>query len=169
MPLAVAAIGMKIMSKPVLSRFGHRNVLVWNTVLLGCNMCLYYFIGPGTPLIFIVLLGLKQGLFMSLQFTAMNSLTYADVADVRASKATSIASTGQQMAISFGIAMASLVAAMFLQDIPQTAKLEYVNGLHSAFLILGAFTVLSSFTFRGLRPMDGSNVSQYVLKKEAVV
>lgn len=168
MPLAVAAIGMKIMSGPLLKRFGHRRVLIWNTVLLGINLMLYTFIGIGTPIMVIVLLSLTQGLFSSLQFTCMNSLTYADVRDERASQASSIAGTAQQLALSFGVATASLVAALFLQDVLQTDHARYIAGLHHTFLVLGAFTILSSFIFGRLHVRDGLNVSQHVLRKEAV-
>ncbi len=168
MPLAVAAIGMKIMSGPLLKRFGHKRVLIWNTVLLGANMMLYTFIGIGTPVTLIVLLSLTQGLFSSLQFTCMNSLTFADVKDEHASQASSIAGTAQQMALSFGVAFASLVAALFLQDVAQADHLLYIAGLHRTFLVLGGFTIVSSFTFARLHLRDGVNVSQFVLRKEAM-
>jgi EmrB/QacA subfamily drug resistance transporter len=167
-PLAVAAIGMKILSGPLLKRLGHRRVLIWNTVLLGANLMLYTFIGIGTPVVVIVLLSLTQGLFSSLQFTSMNSLTYADVRDDQASHASSIGSTAQQMALSFGVASASLVAALFLSGVAQADSPRYIDGLHSTFLLLGGFTILSALIFRRLHPRDGSNVSQHVLRKEAV-
>ncbi len=162
MPLAVAAIGMKIMSQRLLARFGHRQVLLWNTWLLGINIMLYSFVDAGTAVIIIVLLSLLQGLFSSLQFTSMNSLVYADVDDSRASEASSIASTAQQLALSFGVASASLVAGIFLSGIPQTDHVAYINGLHRTFLVLGAFTIISSLLFRGLQRGDGGNVSHYV-------
>jgi MFS family permease len=168
MPLAVAAIGMKIMSRPLLKRFGHKRVLIWNTVLLGANMMLYTFIGIGTPVTLIVLLSLTQGLFSSLQFTCMNSLTFADVKDEHASQASSIAGTAQQMALSFGVASASLVAALFLGGVVQADHVRYIAGLHHTFLVLGGFTIVSSFTFARLHLRDGVNVSQFVLRKEAV-
>lgn len=168
MPLAVAAIGMKIMSRPLLKRYGHKRVLIWNTVLLGVNMMLYTFIGIGTPVALIVLLSLTQGLFSSLQFTCMNSLTFADVKDEHASQASSIAGTAQQMALSFGVAFASLVAALFLQGVAQADHLRYITGLHRTFLVLGGFTIVSSFTFARLHLRDGVNVSQFVLRKEAM-
>jgi EmrB/QacA subfamily drug resistance transporter len=161
-PLAVAAMGMKIMSRPILARFGHRQVLLWNTWLLGGTIMLYALVDARTPVVLIVLLSLMQGFFSSLQFTSMNSLVYADVDDGRASEASSIASTAQQLAISFGVATASLVAAIFLTNIPQSDQFAYIGGLHRTFVVLGAFTILSGLMFRSLRPTDGSNVSHYV-------
>ncbi|HMC96359.1 MAG TPA: MFS transporter, partial [Flavobacteriales bacterium] len=168
MPLALGAIGMKIMSGALLERFGHRKVLIWNTALLGVNIALFFVVGIGTPAWLIAAMSLTQGVFSSLQFTCMNSLNFADIIDTDASKATSIASTAQQMALSFAVAAASLVAALFLGNVPQSDTTAYIAGLHDTFLVLGLFTVLSSFTFHGLRALDGNNVSKYMLRREAV-
>lgn len=167
-PQAVGAMAMKVMSKRLLAHYGHRTILVWNTVLLGGNIMLFHFIGPGTPVWCILLLSLVQGLVSSLQFTSMNTLVYADVSDTDASKASSIAGTAQQMALSFGVAVGSLVAAVFLFGVSEADKVRYVAGLHGTFLVLGAFTVLSSAMFHGLRPEDGENVSHHTLRREAV-
>jgi len=86
-PQALAAMGMKIISRPVLKRFGHRTILLTNTVLLGLTMMTFTQIDRGAPLLAILGLSLAQGFFASLQFTSMNSLVYADVDDRDASKA----------------------------------------------------------------------------------
>jgi EmrB/QacA subfamily drug resistance transporter len=161
MPQAVSAIGMKVMSKPLLARFGHRSVLIVNTVLLGLTMTIFTQIGPGTPVWSILILSFGQGFFSSIQFSSMNSLTYADVADREASKASSIASTAQQMSLSFGVASASLITAWFLGHVDQTNPMQVVPALHKAFCAMGVMTIFSSLTFWGLLPDDGANVSNY--------
>jgi hypothetical protein len=70
-----------------------------------------------------------------------------------------IASTMQQMAISFGIATASLATAGFIPDRFHTSAPEVIQGIHKAFLALGGLTVLSSFVFRELKNNDGNTVS----------
>ena len=159
MPTAAAAMLMKVSSRPLLARFGHRTILIANTVLIGIVLLLFTRIGPGSPLWAILGLGLCQGFFMSLQFTSMNSLTYADVTDPDASKASSIASTGQQMSLSFGVASASLVAGWYLRGLNQSNPAEMVPALHKAFVTMGLLTIASSATFWGLRRNDGNNVS----------
>jgi hypothetical protein len=91
----------------------------------------------------------------------MNTLTYADVADRDASKASSIASTAQQMSLSFGVASASLITAWFLGHVDQRNPAEAVPALHKAFCAMGVMTVISSLTFWGLRAGDGANVSNH--------
>jgi EmrB/QacA subfamily drug resistance transporter len=161
MPQAAAAIGMKLMSKPLLARFGHRAILRVNTVMMGALIMVFGLVGPGTPVWAILLLSLSQGLASSLQFTSMNSLVYADVTDENASKASSIASTAQQLALSFGVALGSVVAQWFLQGVPPADRTGFIQALHHAFVALGTITVLSSISFSGLRADDGANVSRH--------
>ncbi len=159
MPTAAAAMLMKLASRPLLARFGHRTILIANTLFIGVVVLLFSLIGPGASVWAILSLSLCQGFFMSLQFTSMNSLAYADVADRDASKASSIASTGQQLALSFGVAFASLVAGWFLRGLDQTNPAEVVPALHRAFITMGILTMISSVTFWGLHDSDGNNVS----------
>ncbi|MGC4073075.1 MAG: DHA2 family efflux MFS transporter permease subunit [Nibricoccus sp.] len=161
MPTAAAAITMKLASRRILARFGYRTILASNTILLGANMMLFSLITAETPVVLILLLSFTQGFFASLQFTSMNSLVYADIDDRDASKAGSIASTAQQMSLSFGVATASLVASIFLGGITQADTALFVSGLHKAFLVLGGLTIISSIVFRGLLSEDGASVSQH--------
>jgi EmrB/QacA subfamily drug resistance transporter len=158
-PQALAAMGMKLISRGVMKRLGHRTVLIGNTVLLGLTMMCFTQINPGALFGVILALGFAQGFFASLQFTAMNSLVYADIDDRDASKAGSIASTAQQLSLSFGVAIGSLTAAWFLGHVDQTIPGETIPALHKAFLTLGAITIVSALTFLGLHPHDGNNIS----------
>jgi MFS family permease len=159
MPQAIAAITMKMLSRSILARFGHRQVLIINTVLFGATIFVFSLIGPGTPIWCILLLSFAQGFFSALQFTSMNSLVYADINDRDASMANSIASTAQMMALSFGVAFASLLAGWFIGQTPQTDTVKFISALHHSYLALGAVTILSSVMFWRLRANDGNNVS----------
>jgi EmrB/QacA subfamily drug resistance transporter len=160
MPMAAAAMGMKLIASRVLARHGYRKVLIVNTVMIGVTMSLYSWVEGDTPLLLIVLLSLAQGFFNSLQFTSMNSMAYADIETRDSSMASTIASSMQQMSMSFGLACGSLVTAWYLGDLPQTDRLAVGVALHHAFLTLGAVTSLSSLTFWALRPRDGESVSR---------
>jgi hypothetical protein len=133
--------------------------LISNTLILGLLIALFATIGVGTPAWLIVAQAFVFGFFTSLQYTSMNTLVYADVTEEQASSASTIASTMQQMAISFGIATASLATAFFIPDHFHTSAPEMIQGIHKAFLALSGLTVLSSFVFRELKINDGSNVS----------
>jgi hypothetical protein len=66
----------------------------------------------------------------------------------------------QQMAISFGVASASLVTAFFIPDRHTSNPLEFIHGVHRAFFVLGGMTLLSTIVFRELKKGDGDSVSQ---------
>jgi MFS family permease len=161
MPQAIAAMSLKPTMPRILARFGYRGVLISNTVILGLLILAFSTIGTGTPVWIIVLQALGFGFFSSLQYTSMNTLVYSDVTDQQASGASSIASTAQQMSISFGVALASLAAAFFIPDRFHSTAPEMIHGIHQAFLFLGGLTLLSTAIFRGLKSTDGNTVSRH--------
>ncbi len=160
MPQAVAAMSLKLTMPWILARFGYRAVLVSNTLLIGVQIFLFATIGKSTPVWLVVVELFCYGFFTSLQYTSMNTLTYAEITEEEASSASSIASTAQQMSISFGVASASLVTAFFLPDRYRSNPAQFIHGIHLAFFVLGGMTVLSTVVFRELRKGDGDAVSQ---------
>ncbi len=97
----------------------------------------------------------------------MNTLVYADVTEEETSSASSIASTMQQMSISFGVAAASLATAFFIPDRFHSNAPEMIHGIHKAFLVLGGLTLLSTIVFRELKSGDGDTVSQQTVVHHA--
>jgi MFS family permease len=160
MPSAAAAMGMKFISTRVLARFGYRHVLIVNTLLIGCTIAMYTLVGPGTPLYAIVAISLCLGFFNSLQFSSMNSIAYADIEGPDSSMASTIASSLQQLSMSFGLAFGSLVAGWYLGDLPQTNRVALTSALHHAFMTLAVLTALSSVTFWTLRRSDGEGLAK---------
>jgi len=161
MPQAVAAMSLKVTMPGILARFGYRAVLNSNTVILGLLILSFATIGVGTPVWLIVAQAFVFGFFSSLQYTSMNTLVYADVTEKDTSGASTIASTLQQLAISFGVASASLATAVFIPDRFRSNAPEMIHGIHQAFLVLGAWTILSTLVFRDLKAGDGAAVTHH--------
>jgi MFS family permease len=160
MPQAVAAMSMKVVMPRLLSTIGYRWVLISNTVVLGLLLLLFATIGLHTPVWMIVLQAFLYGAFTSLQYTSMNTLVYADTTDEESSAASSIASTMQQMSISFGVATAGLATAFFVAGNAQSNPVEMIHGIHKALFALGVLTIFSTIVFRSLKQGDGQAVSQ---------
>lgn len=161
-PQSLAAISFKMTMPPLLRRFGYRRVLLSNTLAIGGSIALYSLIGPGSSVLLIVTISAIFGYCSSLQFTSMNTLVYADIKEESTGMASTILSSVQQLAISFGVAGASLLTALFIPDRFHASPGELLRGLHLAFLILGALTVLSALLFRQLKPGDGDAMSMHV-------
>jgi MFS family permease len=167
-PQAIAAMSLKMTMPGILARFGYRGVLISNTVILGLLILLFSTIDVGTPVLFIVALAFSFGFFSSLQYTSMNTLVYADVTEEQTSGASSIASTTQQMSVSFGVATASLLTAFFIPDRFHMSAPQMIHGIHRAFFVLGGLTILSTVIFRELKSTDGDAASQHKIVQHAV-
>jgi hypothetical protein len=114
-------------------------------------------IGVRTPVWAIVLRAFFYGAFTSLQYTSMNTLVSADIEEKDASSASSIATTMQQMSISFGVA-AGLATALFVPG-TRSDPTEMIQGIHKALIAFGILTIVSTIAFRSLRSGDGDDVS----------
>ena len=156
-PQAAAALSTKFFMPRLLEKFGYRAILISNTVILGLMLMLFATVGRATPIWLILVQAFCYGALTSTQYTSMNTLAYADIAPGQASNASSIASTLQQLSISFGVAAAGLTTIVFLPDRNHVSSDQIITGLHEAFLALGAFTILSTIIFRRLKRADGAD------------
>jgi EmrB/QacA subfamily drug resistance transporter len=161
LPQALAAMSLKLTMPLILKRFGYRRVLITNTMALGLVIFLFSIIDAGTAVWAIVAMAFSFGFLSSLQYTSMNTLAYADVNERQASGASTIASTVQQLAVSFGVAAASLAAALFIPDRVHATAPEMIHGIHPALWVLGALTIVSTIVFNELKSGDGDSVSRH--------
>lgn len=155
---AVGAMFMKFTARPILARVGFRRVLVYNSVLSGGFFVVYGFFDPATPTLLITLLLLVGGFFRSLQFTALNALTFADVETQRMSRATSLSSTAQQVSLSMGVAVGAGLLHLTLA-IASRGDTPGPQDFWLAFTAIGVISAASSLVFLRLRPEDGAEVA----------
>jgi EmrB/QacA subfamily drug resistance transporter len=160
MPSAIGAMSSKFLNARVLRMFGFRTVLIANTMLVAVVIATYSIVSSATPVPMILALGLCLGFFNSLQFSSMNTMAYADVEGKDSSMASTLASSLQQLSMSFGLAVGSLVTGWYLSGLPQTDKALVTDALHHGFLTLAALTFVSSLAFWRLRAGDGESVSR---------
>jgi len=91
-----------------------------------------------------------------MQYTAMNTLIYNDLDIKHASMASSMASTAQYLAMSFGIALATLLMEALLQG---HAHEQYIVAFRWTVVLLGGITAIASRIFSRLpenRPLSGT-------------
>src|SRR6185436_14841777 len=99
---------------------------------------------------------LVGGFLRSLQFTALNALTYADTVRANTSNATTFYSVAQQFSLSAGVAVAA-----FVLEAVQAVRGEAVmaaDDFSVAFLIVAGIAMLSVFQFARLDADAGSSV-----------
>ncbi|MDD2876766.1 MAG: MFS transporter [Acidiphilium sp.] len=104
---AIGALAMKPLAQPILRRFGFRGSMVAFGLLSAVFTAACAAFRPSWPLLALDAVLLIGGVFRSLQFTAFNTIAYADVPRSRMSAATSFYATFQQITITLGISVAA--------------------------------------------------------------
>src|SRR5262249_8909852 len=154
---AVGAIGMKAMAAPIVRHYGFRRVLIINSVICSLFLAACASFTPSMPVAFIIALLFIGGFFRSLQFTSINAMAYADVEPARMSRATTLASVGQQLSISSGVAVGWLAVevAVHLSGHSAITAADFP----AAFLLVATISATSAFIFARLPPDAGSEMA----------
>ena len=154
-------LGMKTVTTPTLRRFGFRSVLVINGVIASVSIMACGAISPQTPQTLVVALMLIAGLSRSMQFTALNTLAFADIDAAQRSSAATLSSMLQQVAMLFGVAVAA--AILNLSQIARGGPTLDLVDFRIALLAIGAIGFVASFRFLVLPPAAGAEVSGHSL------
>ncbi|MDU6926417.1 multidrug transporter subunit MdtD [Franconibacter helveticus 513] len=153
-PTAVGSILAKSVVTKVLRGFGYRKTLVGITVFIGLMIAQFAVQSPGKEVWMLILPLFILGMAMSTQFTAMNTITLADLSDENASGGNSVLAVTQQLSISLGVA----VSAAVLRFYEGFENANTIEQFHYTFITMGVITVISAAVFMLLRPKDGNNL-----------
>lgn len=96
---------MKTVTTPVLRRFGFRPVLLVNGVANVATLAACALLTPSTPVWLIAAVLFVGGMTRSMQFTALNTIAFADVPQQRMAAANTLFSTAFQVAMGLGVAL----------------------------------------------------------------
>jgi EmrB/QacA subfamily drug resistance transporter len=156
-PMAITSMFGKSAVIKILNVYGYRKTLMINTYIIGILICVMAIPGINTSIYWFVPLVSLLGFFNSIQFTAMNTISIADLRDSQTSSGNSLVSVNQQIAIGFGIAFGLIVLKLFEGD-TQLIKGNVHNAFRYTFLVVGFLTILSGLVFRRLHFRDGENM-----------
>jgi len=155
---AFGSMFMRSLTSSVLRRFGFRTVLIYNAVFSSIAIAAYGAFFPGTPVWAMWLVVLLGGFFPALQFTALNSMIYAEIASRDVGRATSLGSVVQQMSLGLGVTVGGIV-------------LQIARALHGhthamwsdfwpSFVVVGLFSLGSIPITRKLSPNAGDEIAR---------
>ncbi|TVT72480.1 MAG: DHA2 family efflux MFS transporter permease subunit [Pseudomonas sp.] len=151
-PLALGAMAVKSLAKPIIDRLGYRRLLIGNTLLLGCLIASLATIDGQTPTwLLLVHLGLI-GMVNSMQFTAMNTVTLVGLSHADASSGNSLLSVVVQLSMSLGVATAGALLGGFTVDDAQGS--EVLRAFQLTFLCVGGMAMLAAALFLQLEHRD---------------
>jgi MFS family permease len=157
---SAGSMAMKFVAKPVLYRYGFRRVMIWNGLTGTIFLAAIAAFRPSWPIALIYGVLLVGGFFQSLQFTAYNTIAYADIPRAQMSAATSFYTTFQQLMLTLGIctAAAALAASLLVTGHAQPALDDY----SVAFLVVATVSLLASPACAQLPRDAGDELSGHV-------
>jgi EmrB/QacA subfamily drug resistance transporter len=155
--VAIGAMFMKAMTSWTLRRFGFRRVLVVNALLASAAIATPAFFTAATPHAVVFAVLLFGGCLRSLQFTALNAVTFADASREQMSQATGVSSMSQRLAQSLGVA----IGAYALEISARLQGHAEVNAASfwPAFAFIGLLSATSSLYHARLPANAGEEVS----------
>ncbi|MDH2913877.1 multidrug transporter subunit MdtD [Kosakonia sp. HypNH10] len=160
-PTALGSILAKSTVTQILRWFGYRKTLVGVTLFIGVMIAQFALQTQAMAIWMLVLPLFILGMAMSTQFTAMNTISLADLTDENASSGNSVLAVTQQLSISLGVAVSAAVLR-FYEGVDGTNTVEQ---FHYTFITMGAVTVVSALTFMLLKAKDGRNLIKERHKK----
>jgi EmrB/QacA subfamily drug resistance transporter len=152
-PVALGVFLVKPMSVQILRYLGYKRLLILNTILVSITLWSFCSINASSTIFGISFLTFLYGFLISMQYTGMNSLAYANVNENDMSAATSIMSTIQQLAQSFGVAVSAILISLF-----SSHHILSLQIFHETFFMLGLLTLLSGIIFLSLKKEDGEEL-----------
>lgn len=154
---AVGAMGMKTLAARIIRTFGFRNIMTINAVVSSVFLAACALFTPQTPLLLIMILLVVGGFFRSLQFTAINTVAYAEVEPAQMSRATTLVSVNQQLAISAGVAVGafSVETTVWLRHVSELSAGDFAP----AFVVVSVISVISTWFFYQMPDDAGHEIS----------
>jgi EmrB/QacA subfamily drug resistance transporter len=150
------AMFMKTQAATILRRFGYRRVLIFNAFLAAVFSAIPALFTDTTPALLITAIFFTGGLSRSLQFTSINTVSFADVPPDQLSRATSFSSVGQELSGAVGVSVAALglEIMMRMDGTTVTASAHFPP----VFILIAFISALSAFVFFGLAQDAGASL-----------
>ena len=154
---AAGAMGMKTLAARLIRTFGFRNLMTVNAVISSIFLGACALFTVTTPLLLIVIILVVGGFFRSLEFTAINTVAYAEVEPPQMSRATTLVSVNQQLAVSAGVAVGAFC-------VESTLWMRHMSELTAdvfapAFIVVALISAVSAWFFWQMPDDAGHEIS----------
>ncbi len=157
---AIGALTTKFFAKRVLVFAGFRTTLIIAALAGAALTFVNGLFTPATPYLVMAFLLLLAGFARSFFFTSVNALSFADIDDADASKATSMSAVLQQISLAMGVAVAGAILEI---ETTLTGSSLALRDFQIAFMIIGVFTLTAIIPFITMAKNAGASVSGHRL------
>jgi EmrB/QacA subfamily drug resistance transporter len=156
-------LSMKTITTPVLRHYGFRTVLIVNGIASAVLIASFALLSPGTPRVAMLAVLFLHGLSRSLQFTAINTLAFAELPKAAMSSATSMQAVVHQMSMGMGVAVGAVAlrAASAMREGRDTGPA--LADFHVAFVLVSLLALVAVADCFGLDRRAGAEVSGHAV------
>lgn len=150
-------LGLKPFTSAILRRFGFRNVLLINGVLVTFSLLACGFAAPDTNVALLVMILVFAGATRSMQLTSLSTVAFADITASERRAASGILSILQQAASAAGVACAAFSLSLFqvLDHSPGVGLAE----LHATFFIAAVIAAVAAVGYVRMPRTLGQEIS----------
>ncbi|KGT46697.1 MULTISPECIES: multidrug transporter subunit MdtD [unclassified Acinetobacter] len=143
-PTVLGSLASKPIIRKIIQRFGYRQVLLVNTLLVGMCIASFALTTADTPIWLRAMHFFAFGILNSLQFVSMNTLTLKDLSQQDASSGNSFLSMIMMLSMSIGVALAGTLVNMFSAYFgPEQLN----NAFHLSLICLGCINIIAAYIF----------------------
>ncbi|WP_217645772.1 MFS transporter [Pseudoxanthomonas sp. GM95] len=136
-------LAMKPGTTWIMQRFGFRTVLVANGLLVVAGFAACGLLGAETPRALVIALLFVTGMSRSMQFTALNTIGFADLPPAQLRDANTLLSVVQQMNAGMGIALGALALSLAQLLRGTTDAIAQAGDFHLAFWMMAGLALLA--------------------------
>lgn len=155
--LFVGNLCMKPATSWIMNRFGFRKVLVGNGLLVAAGFAACAMVTTATPYWLICAVLMVSGMNRSMQFTALNTIGFADMPPAQMRDATTLFSVLQQMNAGLGIAVGALALSV-AEAINGTPGMAATHDFQLAFWMIAGLALLAVIDSVSLSADAGARV-----------
>lgn len=154
---AAGAISMKFGAARFIRHFGFRRLLLVNGALASTSIAIMGLLSSTTPYLLAATVLFAGGFLRSLQFTAMNAMSYSDMENDQMGTATALYTVAQQLSLSAGVVLAAFVleAALWWRNELTLTPMDFTI----AFATVATFSLAALWPFRDLAADAGARVA----------
>jgi hypothetical protein len=153
---ATGSVAMRFTFTTLLRPLGFRRLLVGNAIVTGIYLIACGFFRVTTPYSLMAAVLLVGGYSRSIQFTAAQSLGYAELPPAQFSSATSFSAMVQQLMQSFGVGLVALIVHLSLTWHERAAIAA--DDVALGYFTLGAMSLVSAVIFYSLPQRAGAEL-----------
>ena len=161
-PAALANVFAKSLVVPLVKKYGYRNILIVNTLVLGITIASFSLTNSTTPLMYFIPLLVIFGAANSIQMSSMNTITISDLSNETASDGNSLLAIMQQLSNSFGVSIAALILSLMKNVINEENNISLA--FTYTFIVIGLITAVSAYIFTRFDKNAGSDLSGHIEK-----